>query len=72
MSGLTKAIDITHHFVGYDGTAVITTWHDTKKEANAAVRAGLSEGAFFAKAFKGGCLGTYRVAKHFKSKSIQS
>ena len=60
------AVDMVHSFTGYDGVTVITTWHDSATEADEAVLEGLEKGAFFAKSFKGGCLGTFRVACHYK------
>ena len=59
------AIDSVHNFVGFDGTRYVTTWHDTKAQADAAVAAHVAAGASFSKRLPGSVLGEYRVVGHY-------
>lgn len=60
-----KAIDSVHNFVGFDGTRYVTTWHDTKTQAIAAVAAHVAKGAT-SKCFGKSVLGEYRVVGYYK------
>lgn len=54
-----NAIDTVHTMTMSDGTVVTTTWHNTRREANARINA--VAGATFRKVFPCGILGAFRA-----------
>ena len=63
------AIGIEHVDTHSDGTIFRTRWFDSKKDAEAARREYVAQGAHAAGAEKnGGCLGAYRTWAHFSAR----
>lgn len=56
---MNDAIDTVHTMTMRDGTVVTTTWHNTRREANARIAAPAV--ASFRKVFPGGVLGKFRA-----------
>lgn len=62
----TAAIDSVHNFVGFDGMRYVTTWHDTKAQADAAAAAHVTAGAT-SRVYGASVLGEYRVVGYYKA-----